>query len=73
MPMKCCIERWDRLMEETPDMPVFTLLGQDKLAIETVQFWMKRARESGVSEEKLAKVQLHLEALEAWKTRKLPD
>lgn len=63
MPAKCCIDRWNRLMQEDPDMPVFTLLGKDLLAVETVEFWLSRARQSGVNDEKLAGVQRHLDAL----------
>lgn len=50
-------------MAEDPDMPVFTLLGKDNLAVETVEFWMKRAREEGVNTDKLERVQEHLDAL----------
>lgn len=60
-------------MQENPDMPVFTLLGQDELAVETVEFWMKRAKAEGVSANKLDKVQKHLDALKEWKSKKLPD
>lgn len=78
MPATCCVNRWNRLMDEDPDMPVFTLLGKDRLAVETVQFWMKRAREEGVNEVKLSKVQEHLDALVAFRESRpermqLPD
>ncbi len=67
MPAPCCVERWDRLMKEDPDMPVFTLLGSNQLAIETVLFWMSRAREVGVCNGKLMKAQQHLDALIAYR------
>lgn len=54
-------------MREDPDMPVFTLLAKDRLAVETVAFWMQRAREEGVNDEKLSKVQKHLDALVAFR------
>lgn len=66
MPLQCCIDRWERLLKEDPDMPVFTLLGKDILAIETVEYWIRRARVYEVNEEKLRKVQLHLDALKAY-------
>lgn len=72
MPAKCCVDRWERLMREEPDMPVFTLLGKDKLAVETVEFWLQRAKEEGVNDEKLVKVQEHLDALVAYRETK-PD
>lgn len=67
MPMQCCIDRWNRLMNEDPDMPVFTLLAKDVLAIETTEYWMRRARELGVNPAKMEKVQEHLNALIAYK------
>ena len=69
MPLQCCVNRWERLMRDDPDMPVFTLLAKDVLAIETTEFWMKRAKEVGVNAEKLAKVQDHLDALIAYKNQ----
>ena len=63
MPADCCKKRWERLLREDPEMPVFNLLGKDALAIETVEFWFKRAKESGVNPEKLQKVQEHLDAM----------
>lgn len=54
-------------MREDPDMPVFTLLAKDRLAVEAVAFWMQRAREEGVNDEKLSKVQEHLDALVAFR------
>ena len=67
MPSDCCKQRWERLMVEEPDMPVFTLLAKDAIAIETVEFWMARAKELGVNPEKMAKVQEHLDAMKAYK------
>lgn len=64
MPAQCCIDRWNRLMKENPDEPVFTLLGRDKLAVQTVKYWLSMARVSGVNQGKLIRVQEHLDALE---------
>ena len=50
-------------MREDPDMPVFTLIGKDVLAVNTVQFWLAQAKEAGVNPQKIAKVQEHLDAL----------
>ena len=50
-------------MEESPDMPVFTLLGQDSLAVDTVKYWLQRAELLGVNKGKLIRVREHLEAL----------
>lgn len=67
MPAICCKERWERLLREDPEMPVFTLLAKDALAIETVEFWLKLAVESGVNQTKISKVQEHLEWLIEWR------
>lgn len=67
MPAQCCIDRWNRLMNEDPSMPVFTLLAKDRLAVEVVEFWMRRARAAGVNADKLAKVQQHLDAMVAYR------
>ena len=64
MPAQCCKDRWERLLKDDPDMPVFTLLGKDMIAVETVRFWLKRAMELGVNAGKLARVREHLYALE---------
>jgi hypothetical protein len=50
-------------MREDPEQPVLTLLGQDALAIETVEHWLKLARERGVNANKIAKVEEHLYAM----------
>jgi len=63
MLLNCCKLKWERLLKETPDMPVFILMGQDKLAIPTVEFWLHIAKASGVNQEKLDKVYVHLEEL----------
>jgi hypothetical protein len=67
MPAECCKKRYERLLREDPEMPVFTLLGKDSIAIETVKFWMKRAKELSVNPEKMKKVQDHLDALIKYK------
>lgn len=69
MPAQCCIDRWERLMREDPTMPVFTLLAKDCLAIETVGFWLSLAKKAGVNDEKLAKVEEHLNALIAYRVQ----
>ena len=63
MPAKCCKDRWERLLNEDPEMPVFTLLAKDALAIKTVEFWLAEAQKAGVNHDKIAKVQGHLDAL----------
>lgn len=67
MPAQCCVDRWNRLMQEDPDMPVFTLLGKDTLAIDTIRFWLNSARVQGVNREKQVKVQEHLDAMIAYR------
>ena len=71
MPATCCKKRWDRLLIEDPDMPVFTLHGKDLLAIETIEFWLSRATERGVNENKLQGVRNHLEAMKQFKINNL--
>ena len=63
MPAQCCIDRWNRLMKEDPDMPVFNLLGKDLLALETVDFWIERAKERGVNLTKMQEVLEHRDAI----------
>lgn len=63
MPAECCVERWERLLREDPEMPVFLLIGKDELAVETVEFWLSRAREEGVNLAKIRKVEAHRDAL----------
>jgi hypothetical protein len=63
MPADCCKERWERLMHEDPDMPVFTLLAKDIIAIEVVEFWLRRAIELRVNPAKISRVQEHLKWL----------
>jgi antitoxin component HigA of HigAB toxin-antitoxin module len=78
MPAACCVERWERLMREDPEQPVLTLLGQDVLAIETAEYWIKRARDLGVNPSKIAKVEEHIEAFRKYRAQhpervKIPD
>ncbi len=66
MPADCCKDRWDRLMKEEPDMPVFTLLAQDALAPVVIKAWLSHAHCVGVNRGKIIRVQEHLNAIEQW-------
>ena len=66
MPRDCCIRRFERLKKEDPDMPVFTLLAKDLLAVPTVKKWLEEARKKGVNPFKIEVVEAHLHDLERW-------
>ena len=63
MPAQCCIDRLKRLFEEDPDMPIFCVFGKDLLALETVDFWIMKAREKGVNQGKIQRVIEHRDAI----------
>lgn len=78
MPAYCCIDRFNRLVAEDPDMPVFTLHGTDAFAVDLVKEWLTKARMAGVNQAKIDKVQEHLTALEKYASEhperiKIPD
>lgn len=56
-----------------PMEPVFTLRGQDRLAVPTVFFWAQIAEKHGVDLKKVAGAWAHAEAMAAWPKRKMPD
>lgn len=75
MPAECCKEFFKKIPE---DVPVFTLVGYDSLAISTIRFWIDRAEEYGVNHEKIDRAKEHLKAIESYqdsnpKSVKLPD
>jgi len=75
MPTECCKKFYARIPE---DVPIFTLVAWDLLALEAIQQWLLKARDKGVSEEKIAKAQQHFDAIALWQREnpslcKLPD
>ncbi len=75
MPAKCCSDFFARIPD---DVPVFTLVAYDQLAIDTVQFWIKRAEEEGVNGDKIERARQHLRAMATFESAnpgrmKLPD
>lgn len=55
------------------DEPIFVLRAQDRLAPETIDHWVRLARERGVSAEKIAEAERCADAMAEWPNRKLPD
>jgi len=55
------------------DEPIFVLRAQDVLADEVVAFWASRARENGVSAEKIREARECAVAMQKWPGRKNPD
>ena len=55
-----------------PDEPLFLLRGQDELAPETVEFYFQRVRGSGLAVDD-EHVSEHIDAMLAWRPRKMPD
>lgn len=75
MPKQCCKEFFNRISD---DVPVFTLVAYDQISQETVEFWLKRARELGVNADKLQRSEEHLADIAAWRAAnpekiKVPD
>ena len=73
MPARCCKEFFSNLPD---DEPVFTLAAHDILAVETVWYWINRAKMSGVNADKLRRAEEHLHAMVQWRTThptKIPD
>jgi hypothetical protein len=53
--------------------PYFSLRGNDMLAVETICFWLMRAREEGVNAEVLESARRVLRAFTDWPHKKRPD
>ena len=75
MPNPCCQDFYASIPE---DEPVFTLAGRDQLAVETVEFWIEKAKQKGVNENKIARAIRHRDWLVEFQTNnpertKLPD
>jgi hypothetical protein len=75
MPAGCCKEFYARIAD---DEPIFTLAGRDQLAPETVEFWIRRANQRGVNDNKLTRAIQHLQAIQDFQRAypgrtKLPD
>ena len=66
-------EAQEKLANIDPDMPVFPLLGQDELAEATVMFWIRKAIEKGVSQEKIDGAKVILADIQRYQPKKLPD
>ena len=54
-------------------MPTWTLKAQDKIAVDTMQFWLGRAVQLGVNKEKIAGVRKQLAEFIKYQPKKLPD
>jgi len=75
MPAQCCKDFWRKLPD---DVPVFTIVGYDKLAADTLECWLTFARANGVNRGKINRAQEHLAAIRAYQEAhpekvKLPD
>ena len=75
MPATCCKEFYAKIPD---DEPVFTVVGRDLLAAQTVEFWIERARACGVNDGKILRAQWHLEEMVLFAQQhpermKLPD
>jgi hypothetical protein len=78
MPAQCCKDRWARLLKEDDDMPVFTLLGKDKIALVAMDAWIAAAKVVGVNEDKMLRVLEHRNAIVQFQQKypercKIPD
>lgn len=75
MPLQCCKDKWPQIPD---DEPVFILRGKDKLAVAAVRYWMDLAYRAKVNDEKMMKVQDHLNAMQLFAIEhpdrmKIPD
>jgi N-glycosylase/DNA lyase len=75
MPAECCKKFWERIPE---DVPVFTLVGWDRLAERTVRFWVSEASMAGVPAAKMQKGINHILWMQEYaeahpEMMKLPD
>jgi hypothetical protein len=75
MPAKCCKEKFTKIPD---NVPVFTLIGWDKLGIRTIRFWLAEAAANGVPVTKLRKVLDDLQWFEEYAEKepgmmKMPD
>jgi hypothetical protein len=50
MPKQCCKDMYARIPD---DEPVFTIRGQDALALQVINYWIVLARSKGVSQAKI--------------------
>lgn len=60
----------------SPDEPIFVLRAQDRLAPETLQFWIDIAERDGVCPSKLNDARLSLRDMREWQElheTKIPD
>jgi hypothetical protein len=78
MPAQCCFDFWEKTRRENPDVPVFTLIGYDQLAADTVAFWIQLALYRGVNADKLTRAVQHWDAIREYQAAhpekvKLPD
>lgn len=64
MPKECCKEFFNGIPDE---VPTFTIVAYDQLAVETVHFWLQRARELGVNPDKMRSCEEHLADIVAWR------
>jgi hypothetical protein len=75
MPEQCCKDFYAKIPD---DEPVFTLAGRDMLAVETVAYWIERAKARGVNADKILRAQWHRAAMQLFtqdhpERMKLPD
>jgi hypothetical protein len=75
MPAPCCKEFFARIPD---DVPVFTLVAYDALAVSIVTEWVTRAEKLGVNSDKLTRSKEHLSAMIKWRLEnpekiKIPD
>jgi hypothetical protein len=75
MPAECCKKFWKKIPDE---VPVFTVVGWDKLAIRTVRCWCALALQEGVNMAKVQKGIDHVGWMEEYAAlhpdaMKLPD
>lgn len=75
MPKQCCKYFFARIPD---DVPVFTLVAYDKLAIRRIEEWIEEAKSMGVNDDKLKRSVEHLEDFKKFRAdhperMKLPD
>ncbi len=61
------------LAKVAADEPIFVLRAQDKLAADTVCYWICEAEAAGVDQEKLIEAQKCAIKMRAWPNHKIPD
>lgn len=75
MPRSCCKNKFPTIPD---DVPVFTIIGYDLLAVKTIEKWLELAKKEKVNQFKVDVATAHLEDIKRFQEKypercKIPD